>query len=57
MSNKKARTPKELQADRESLLKAVRGITQDPETLKEAEEFHKKTSNLTPEELLQRFTI
>ena len=57
MGNKKARTPKELQARRDSLLKKLKGIAQDPEVLRKAEEFHKKASRLSTEELLRRFTI
>lgn len=53
----KARTPKELQADRDSLLEKLKGITQNPEVLRKAEEFHRKASNLSAEELLRRFTI
>lgn len=51
------RTPKELQADRDSLLKKLKGITQDPEELRKAEEFRRKASRLSAEELLRRFTI
>jgi len=55
--SKKARTPIKLQADRDSLLKKLEGITQDPEVLRKAEEFHRKASKLSTEELLRRFTI
>lgn len=55
--SKKARTSKELQADRDSLLKKLGGITQDPGELRKAEEFRRKASKLSVEELLRRFTI
>jgi len=44
-------------ADRDSLLEKLRGITQNPEVLRKAKEFHRKASKLSVEELLRRFTI
>ena len=44
-------------AFRDDLLEKLEEITRDPEILRKAEEFHKKVSSLTIEELLRRFTI
>lgn len=55
--SKSARTLKELQARRDSLLKKLEGITQDPEAVRKAEEFRRKASRLSVEELFRRFTI
>ncbi len=41
----------------DELIEALDKIPKDPEVLKEAEEFHKKVSYLSPEDLLEQFTI
>lgn len=48
---------KELRRKADELVKELEGISKDPKILKEAEEFHKNISCLSPKDLLRRFTI
>lgn len=41
----------------DELLEEIEGIPEDPETLKAAEELHRKLSYLSPEDLLKPFTV
>ena len=53
----KKMSEEELRRKADELVKELEGVSKDPKILKEAEEFHKKISYLSPEDLLRRFTI
>ena len=49
--------PEELVAKIDQIKVELDEIVNDPETLREAEEFHREVSALSPEDLWKRFTI